>query len=410
MEKGLEEVFFRDELLQLTKDLIAINSSTDSADREKHVAAYLLSLFWQEGIEAYLQDIEDGRGNVIAILPGDGTKKSLMLNGHMDTVPVTGMEDPFGGQVRDGCLWGRGAADMKSGLAAMAYALILLKRMDIRLGGDVVFAGVIDEEAAKSTGSRYIALHGPKTDYAIVGEPTGLCPIVAHKGIDYFEIRFRGRAAHSSQPERGVNALYAAAEYILMVRDRLVPRYEQMRHPLTGVPTVNVGLVQGSAAANQGFLKGEAETFAGIVPDECSVWVDIRWTPYQTIAGIQKELEELAELVKEGMPEIVAEVHYIELPRPAMEIEAQDPLTKAVQKQVAAYDETRAELAGVSYFADSGILKGIGGISSMILGPGDIAVAHAADEHVEIEQIYQAARIYAAAAAEICGRKKEGIL
>ena len=184
MGKTLEQVFDGEELLKITKDLVAIDSSTTCPARERNVAEYLLELFKKEGIRAWVQEVKDGRGNVIAVLKGDGRGKSLMLNGHMDTVPVTGMEDPFRGKTEDGWLWGRGTADMKGGLAAMAYALILLKRMEVVLHGDLVFAGVIEEEAATSAGSRHIAAHGPITDYAIVGEPTALYPVTAHKGID----------------------------------------------------------------------------------------------------------------------------------------------------------------------------------------------------------------------------------
>ena len=126
MGKTLEQVFDGEELLKITKDLVAIDSSTTCPARERNVAEYLLELFKKEGIRAWVQEVKDGRGNVIAVLKGDGRGKSLMLNGHMDTVPVTGMEDPFRGKTEDGWLWGRGTADMKGGLAAMAYALILL--------------------------------------------------------------------------------------------------------------------------------------------------------------------------------------------------------------------------------------------------------------------------------------------
>ena len=410
MGKTLEQVFDGEELLKITKDLVAIDSSTTCPARERNVAEYLLELFKKEGIRAWVQEVKDGRGNVIAVLKGDGRGKSLMLNGHMDTVPVTGMEDPFRGKTEDGWLWGRGTADMKGGLAAMAYALILLKRMEVVLHGDLVFAGVIEEEAATSAGSRHIAAHGPITDYAIVGEPTDLYPVTAHKGIDYFEVRFQGKAAHSSQPDNGVNAVYGAAEYIRLVREELAAEYKKRRHPLTGAPTVNAGLIRGSAGANEKFLKGEADTFAGIVPDQCTVWLDIRWTPCETVEGILKELRELAERTKQKIPGLQVEVHYMDLPRPAMEIGENEELTEAVREQVARYDPERAVLTGVSYFADSGILKGIGGIPSMILGPADIAVAHGMDERIEISQICGAARIYAGTALAVCGKQKEGIM
>lgn len=403
MKKELETVFDEKELLDIAQSLVRIDSSTSCPARERNTAGWLLDLFKREGIPCHLQEIEDGRGNVIAVLKGNGTKKSLMLNGHMDTVPPGQMENPFSASVTDGQLWGRGAADMKGGLAAMAYALILLHRMEIPLGGDVIFAGVIDEEAAKSTGSRYIAEHGPKTAYAIVGEPTMLHPVTAHKGIDYFSVSFSGRAAHSSEPENGVNAVYAAAEYVLAVKNELIPEYSSKVHPLVGRPTVNVGLISGCAGANRGFLDGSAPAFAGIVPDQCTVWLDIRWIPGQTVEGILEDLQNLRPSLEKKYPGLSIKAEYIPLPRPAMELPSGDPLVLAVTGQVKNYAPDSAGIQGAGYFADSGILSGVGGIPSMILGPGNIGSAHAADERIEIGQIVNAAKIYAKTAEKICG-------
>lgn len=403
MRKGFNDVFKECELLEIAKKLIEIDSSTACVRRERDVADWLLTLFSREGIPCRLQEIEDGRGNVIAVLRGSGTGKSLMLNGHMDTVPAGNMEHPFKAEIRDGFLWGRGATDMKGGLAAMAYALILLHRMDLPLKGDVVFAGVIDEEAAKSTGSRFLAEHGPKTDYAIVGEPTELHPVIAHKGIDYFAVHFHGRAAHSSNPQNGIHAVYAASEYALQVKNRLVPEYQKKVHPFVGSPTVNLGLIRGCAEANAGFITGASKTFAGIVPDQCSLWLDIRWIPGQTIDGIMEDLRNLGQPVALQYPGLTIEVEYIRLPRPAMELSPDDPLALAASKWAAYYDPAAGELQGAPYFADSGILYGVGGIRSMILGPGSIESAHAEDERAEICQIVNASKIYAGIAEEICG-------
>ena len=394
MDARLEKVFSADELLKLVKDLVAIDSSTACEARERNVAAYLLDLFRKEGIECYLQDIENGRGNVIATIKGTKGEKGVMLNGHMDTVPVFGMTDPFSAMEKDGKLWGRGTADMKSGLAAMAYTLVVLNRAKIPLRGDLVFAGVIDEEAAKSTGSKYIAKHGPFTDYAIVGESTGLVPVTAHNGIDYFTVTFTGKAAHSSRPQNGANAIYAAADYVSLFRNGLIPSYSEKKHPLLGPPAVNMTLIRGGAKANQDFLFDRAETYAGIVPDYCQLWIDIRWIPGMTIPEIQKDLEELGRKISSGNPDVSVKVEYIDLPRPAMEIDSNNPLVKSILKYSKEELGRDVECQGVSYFADSGILYGLGGISSLVLGPGNIGLAHSVDEHIEISQISSAARIY----------------
>lgn len=400
----IDKVFNEDELISLLSDFISIPTYTTYKNREQELAEYIMQICKREGIDAYFQDTDEkGRYNVIATIKGRGNGKSLMYNGHMDTVPIDGMTDPLVPVIKDGYMYGRGTADMKSGLAAMFYSLIMVKRMGIPLEGDFVFAGVIDEEAAKSTGSWAIAKNGPKTDYAIVGEPTALYPVIAHKGIDYFQIDFHGKAAHSSNPDNGVSAIYAASDYVNEIRNVLVPRYKAMVHPKVGHPTINTGLISGSAKINSGYILKTSDTFAGVVPDEASVWVDVRWTPEQSVETIIKDLETLIPAVVEKNPGISIEVSYIPWPRPAMEIGEHEKLTKVLYESVKEVSPETAELQGVSYFADSGILYGKGNILSIIFGPGDIAQAHSINEFVKLSDVSKAARIYAMTALNVCG-------
>lgn len=405
MKYALEEIrnhIDSDELVKLTQDLIRIPSHTVYENREKEVAAYIAQLLDREGIPYYFQPADGDRCNVIATVKGNGTGKSLMFNGHMDTVPVAGMGTPFQPVIKDGFMYGRGTADMKSGLAAMLYSLITIHRMGASLDGDLVFAGVIDEEAAKSTGSRVVAEKGPITDYAIVGEPSSLYPIIAHKGIDYFQIDFHGRATHSSRPENGANAIYAASDFISRVRSQLVPEFNRLSHPYLGRPTINVGLISGSAEINKLFLLEKSETFAGVVPDEAHVYVDVRWIPGQTIPQIQALLQALADSTLPDNPGVTAEVIYIPLPRPAMEISPDASLPQAILRNIAAVSPETAQFQGLSGFMDSGILYGIAGISSMVFGPGDLSVAHDIHEKVEVAQICKAVEIYTKTALDIC--------
>ena len=390
MKYTLEEIrkyINREELLKLTQDLIRIPSHTVYENREKEVAAYIADILEREGIEYCFQSADGDRCNVLATIRGNGTGKSLMLNGHMDTVPVAGMDDPFNPVIVDGNMYGRGSSDMKSGLAAMLYAVLTVHRMKVPLNGDLVLAGVIDEEAAKSTGSRVIAEKGPITDYAIIGEPSSLYPIIAHKGIDYFQIDFHGKAAHSSRPENGANAIYAAADFISAVKAVLIPEFDNLSHPYLGKPTINVGLMCGSAEINKPFLLQQSETFAGVVPDEASVFIDVRWIPGQSIPQIQSQLQALADSILPKNPGISAEVNYIPLPRPAMEISPEEALPQAILESISQVSPETAEFKGLSGFMDSGILYGVAGILSMVFGPGDLSVAHGINEKVEVEQI-----------------------
>ena len=405
MKYTLEEIrkyINREELLKLTQDLIRIPSHTVYENREKEVAAYIADILEREGIEYCFQSADGDRCNVLATIRGNGTGKSLMLNGHMDTVPVAGMDDPFNPVIVDGNMYGRGSSDMKSGLAAMLYAVLTVHRMKVPLNGDLVLAGVIDEEAAKSTGSRVIAEKGPITDYAIIGEPSSLYPIIAHKGIDYFQIDFHGKAAHSSRPENGANAIYAAADFISAVKAVLIPEFDNLSHPYLGKPTINVGLMCGSAEINKPFLLQQSESFAGVVPDEASVFIDVRWIPGQSIPQIQSQLQALADSILPKNPGISAEVNYIPLPRPAMEISPEEALPQAILESISQVSPETAEFKGLSGFMDSGILYGVAGILSMVFGPGDLSVAHGINEKVEVEQIIKAAQIYTKTALDIC--------
>lgn len=392
----------RDELVSLVQDLVRIPSHTLYPKRECEIADYLIKLCQKEGLECWLQPADGERCNVIAVIRGDGTGKTLMFNGHTDTVPVEGMDAPFDPVIRDGYMYGRGSTDMKGGVGAMLYAMIMLKRMGVQLKGDLYFCGVIDEDAAKSTGSRVVAQEGPITDYAIIGEPTSLYPVIAHKGIDYFQIDFNGRAAHSSRPDTGANAIYAASDYVSVIRQKIIPDFGKLSHKYLGSPTVNVGLISGSARINKAYLLGKSETFAGVVPDQCSVYLDVRWIPCQSVPEIQEQLNAILPEVLERNPGVSANVSYIPLPRPAMEISEDDTLTQTLLRNVAAVSPKTAELTGSQGFMDSGILYGIAGIKSLVFGPGDIALAHSIGEKLKVEELFLAAEIFARTAVEIC--------
>src|SRR5690625_3634820 len=281
LTKKVDEAVDTEEVLQVVKDLIATPSYTSLEERETLIAQHLLELFEAEGIDAYLQEVKDGRSTIIATFKGEENGTSLMCNGHIDTVNPFGMEDPFHPVVKDGKLYGRGSTDMKAGVGTMAYALIVLKRLGVKLKGDLVFAGVIDEESSRSAGTYHIVEHGPKTDVAIVGEPTNLHPVVAHKGCNYYEITFTGLSVHSSVPEKGSNAISAAADFIRLVNDELAEKYKQKEHPFVTPPTVTMNLIQGGSPGNMAFLTNpEDSAISGTVADTCKVYLDVRWTPW----------------------------------------------------------------------------------------------------------------------------------
>lgn len=391
-----------EEVLQLVKDLISVPSHTSLEERETLVASHLLDLFKSEGIEAYLQEVKDGRSNIIARLEGESDGRSLMFNGHIDTVPPFGMEDPFSPIVHEGKLYGRGSADMKAGVGTMAYALIILKRLGIKLRGDLVFAGVIDEESSESAGTHYIVEHGPKTDVAIVGEPTKLHTVAAHKGCDYFEVTFNGWSSHSSVPKNGVSAISAAVDFVKKVEEDMIPNYAKLDHPLVGPPTINVGAIQGSSVDNLPYLTGESSSFVGTVPGFCRMFIDVRWTPYQTIEDVTNDVKEIAKAVELERPDVKIEVKHI-LPHPAMEINLDHPLVQSVQNNIKEATGENSPLRGEPFWGDSGLLYAHANTPTLLFGPGDIGCAHSDNEYIDVSEIAPAAKIYALTALDICG-------
>lgn len=341
---------------------------------------------------------------MIASIGGAGEGKDLMFNGHIDTVPPFGMNAPFDAEVRDGKLFGRGSTDMKSGVGAMVYSLIILKRLGIQLKGKLVFAGVIDEDAAGSAGTRYVVEHGPRTDLAIVGEPTKLFPVIAHKGCDYFEDTFHGKSVHSSVPENGSNAIFAAADFIERIENTLIPEYNAKHHDLVGSPTINAGLIQGGAHSNIPFLLGGTPTFLATIPDLCKVYLDVRWTPDQTIQEVTDDIKKIIDEVKSNRSDISADIQYYkDMARPAMEISDKNKLVKSVQKHISKILNESKLPKGETFWADSGLLYDTAGIPTLIFGPGDIKRAHSDNEFINISDLVPAVKTYIKTALDICG-------
>ncbi|MDW7672691.1 MAG: M20/M25/M40 family metallo-hydrolase, partial [Bacillota bacterium] len=258
------DYFDRQELIDLTKDLLRIPSHTGVETQEKEVAAYMLDFFKKHGIQAQLQPVEKERSNVIAFIKGRKTPegKSLMLNGHIDTEKPDDMNedlfgaemsrsDMFSAEVKQGCIWGRGAVDMKGPVAAMMMTLVVLKRAEQELDGDIVFSGVVGEETRSKGMESLVACeeclgqHDITLDGAVVGEPTDFKYVASHRGLVWLDIRFKGKGAHSGKPHQGVNAIEKAVAFLNKVKGELYPRLKERRHDFMGTSVMNIGTIKG---------------------------------------------------------------------------------------------------------------------------------------------------------------------
>lgn len=330
---------------------------------EKNCADFLAATAAKAGLE--IEVLADGhqRSNVIARLrPRTKIKQTILLAPHLDTV---GAEDSqFIPQSKNGRLHGRGACDTKGSVAAMLTALCELAEAKSRpQQTEIVFAGLIDEEHAQA-GSRALAASGFKADLAIVGEPTKLQVVTAHKGSLWLQLETRGKAAHGATPQFGKNAVHEMARVVEFLETDYAAQLRRQKHRLLGTATVNVGKISGGTQPN-------------IVPDSCVIAVDRRTLPGETEAGVCREIAALLQAKK-----LTATISNTKLaPALALETNPKLPLVRQFFQSVG-----QSQPVGVDYFCDAAVLSA-GGIPSVVFGPGGIAQAHTADEWISLAQL-----------------------
>ena len=330
---------------------------------EKNVADFLAATAARAGLEVEFQKVLPGRANIIArLLPKDKIRQTILLAPHLDTVGAAGTQ--FIPQRKNGRLHGRGACDTKGSVAAMLAALCELANAKSRpLETEIVFAGLIDEEHAQA-GSRALAASGFKADLAIVGEPTKLQVVTAHKGSLWLELATRGHAAHGATPHLGKNAVHEMTRIVDALETDYAAQLKQRKHKLLGAGTVNVGTISGGTQPN-------------IVPDGCVISIDRRTLPGETENSVRREIATLLQAKK-----LSAKISSAKL-APALPLETDFKLP-IVQTFLRAAKQKKS--LGADYFCDAAVLSA-GGIPSVVFGPGDIAQAHTADEWISVAEL-----------------------
>jgi acetylornithine deacetylase len=319
--------------------------------------------------------VTTGRRNVWGSLKGIGTGPTILLAGHLDTVGVDGYTYPFDPIVKDGRIHGRGSCDMKAGLAAYLEVVRQLQFTGIPLSGDVIVAGVVDEEHAMA-GSKDFGLYGPQVDYAIVAEPTLLQISTAHKGQILTTITTKGLAAHSSLPEQGRNAVYHMAAVLGVLQDYADELSLRKADPVCGKPSFSVGVIRGGDNACS-------------VPDLCQIDIDRRTISGETSADILNELHDVMARAKTTVPELDFEIGTPFLDLPPLDTSSDALVTKAM------IDACEAISGQVSVTAFPGSTDSPNfRCPTVICGPGDLAQCHSLNEYVTIDQIEEAVRIY----------------
>ncbi|HEX2516780.1 MAG TPA: M20 family metallopeptidase [Chloroflexota bacterium] len=377
------------DVVSLLAELVAINSVNASmpggpgeAELAQRVAAYGRDL----GASVTLEEVLPGRPNVTLTLPGPpegparrlDRPRRLLFDVHLDTVPIEGMSEPLSARISRGKMWGRGTCDTKGSLAA---TLIALRRLAAHPGPrrhEIALLCTVDEEYLKR-GVMHVVRQGLSASAAIVGEPTNLRPVVAHKGAVRWRLITHGRAAHTSRPESGNNAVYQMVEVIEELRERLEPALAQGQHPLLSPPTLTVGRIEGGVGVN-------------IVPERCVIEIDRRTLPQEDPEAILAEIDAMmADLMRrrEGL-RVEREAPF--LSERGLETAPDSAVVQALQaacREVLGEDSA-VEPEGVPYGTDATHLQGI---PTVVFGPGDIAQAHTADEWVDLAQVEAGAEI-----------------
>jgi succinyl-diaminopimelate desuccinylase len=372
------------EALELLRALVRAPSPNPPGDEravQAVVRAYLEAI---PGVAVEDHGVSAARPMLVATLHGRGPGRTLLFGGHVDTVPFGDgwTRDPVGGDVEGGRLYGRGASDMKGGVAGMLVALRRLAAVRESWSGSVVVHVVPDEEPGGQEGAELLLAKGLIAgDAAIVTEPSELRVFRAQKGNIFAAIRVRGRSAHGSMPQHGENAVRRAARLAIDLEERLAPRLRTRRHPLLGGATLSVNTIAGGTRTN-------------VVPDECVLTVDRRIVPGETLDDARAELE--AFVGDRG------QITY-EHAGAAFDTPEDHWLVRAGVEAVRQVHGGDVPIGGLVGSSDARYYAAGAGIPTIIVGPGSMEQAHVPDEWVDVQRLGLSVRLYRRLALSLLG-------
>jgi len=357
----------------------------DGKGDERAIAAFVAEELRGLRMRVETYEPQPHRVSVVGTLPGQGGGRSLMLYGHMDTVGVAGMAEPFSGDVREGRMYGRGTYDMKGGLAACLAAAKAVAESGVQLSGDLLVCGVADEEVA-SLGMIDVLTH-VKPDAAVVTEATELDVCLAHKGFCWIEVETIGRAAHGSRVDEGIDANLRMGRFLGKLEELEQELRRRPAHPLAGPPSLHAGVLRGGSAPS-------------VYAARCHLEVERRTVPGETEASCVAELQAIVDRLAAADPTFQARVRPL-LTREAFEVAADAPVAQAVIDAAAEVRGRRPALMGHSFWMDAAILAAAG-VETVVIGPAG-AGAHADVEWVEMDSVHRLAEILARTAVAVCG-------
>ena len=378
------------ELTALLADLVRIDSINPDlipgAKGETDLAAFIAQWATNAGLDVMTQEAAPERPNVIVIARGSGGGQNLMLNGHIDTVGITGMDDAFSARVEGNTMYGRGAYDMKAGVAA---SLMTAKRaLSLNLRGDVIVACVVDEEVA-SLGTQAICreLQRWRPEAVIVTEPTEMEIAVAHRGFIWFDIETFGVAAHGSRPHLGVDAIAKMGPVLVGLEKHDLELRAHPTHPHVGSGSIHASIIQGGQELSS-------------YPAYSKLQVERRTIPGETPDLAQAQLQAILDRCASADPAFKARLTR-GLVREAFEVDESTAIVQLCRQQLAEVMGQPAKVGGVSFWADSAFFSAAG-VPTVLLGPTGFG-AHGVVEWVDVDTVQHCAEVYTAIAQAFCG-------
>ena len=351
---------------------------------EGAIARYIIKFLAACGLKTQLQEVAPGRFNAIGLLKGEGTGRALILSGHLDTVGVSGMEEPFSARVDGGRLYGRGAEDMKGGLAAALVAVEEISR-GAPLAGDLIVAAVADEEF-ESAGTRALLESGAVADAAIIMEPTGLDVGIAHKGFTWAEIATRGRSAHGSRPEEGRDAILFMGRVLGEIEKLERDLANAEPHPLLGRGSIHASLISGGQELSS-------------YPAECRLSLERRLIPGESPSTLDRELSQILSRLRQQDPDFHAQYRLGYGAQP-FEGSRESPIAQTLHACVRRVLEREPRFGAQTFWTDAALFHE-GGITTVLFGPGGAGL-HSSVEYVNLDDVLMCAHILADCARSFC--------
>ena len=363
-------------IIDTTLELVKIDSR-NRPHGEDEISSYISDFLEKIRVDNAIISHEKDRKSLIAYYPGTESGKNLLMCGHLDTINIDSVEGPDNSimaDVRGGKMFGLGTSDMKGGVAAMLYALKELVRTNFKPRYDIFFAFTGDEEADKAG-----ALHllenelTNNTRLIIVGEPTNLNLGLGSKGQIWFEVKFKGKAAHGSTPDKGKSAVLMAMNFISQI---LEPEFFVKNEKFFPKSTVNVGFLNADGPFN-------------VVPDTCVAGLDIRLSPPETVENVKKKIKDI---LSSSFRKNEYELKIVDS-LDASFVQPESRMAKEIKKIIGRHASGKRKIA-LSYATDGSVLNTYASVPVIILGPGIPEVIHNRDEYIPLENIINASRIY----------------